>query len=120
MRRLRVTQMVFWPALLAPTLAVIGAEFVAVAAGWIGWVPPPVRLFVYSTACVAAVMTGMTRCIGPVSEAYRLGMSAGAREERQRHEQAARELMRTAVGDDSGGWRIDPPRRARPLTLVRD
>lgn len=119
MNGFRISQAVLWPGLLVPTLAVIFGEFAAVALGWMDWVPLPVRLFVYSTGCVASVMTGMTRCVGPVSEAYRLGMSAGAREERQRAEQqrtAAR--VPNAVGHDSGGWMATGSAMSRPPLSV--
>lgn len=120
MSRFRVTQFILWPTLLIPTLTLIGVEFVAVGLGWVGWVALPVRLFVYSTGCVASVMTGMTRCLGPVSEAYRLGMSAGAREERQRAEREHDQAMPNAVGHDSIGWTLSAPAAPRPaLSVVR-
>lgn len=73
--------------------------------GWWDWLPGQMHSTLIGTAAISAIMTGMGRFVGPVQEAYRLGMVAGARQERERQQCEAQHRAarsgRVAVGGDT-------------------
>lgn len=75
------------------------------------WMPTQLHSALTSGIAVTVVVLGVHRYVGPASEAYRLGLSAGERRQRERcaancgkHEDEQRHLhvVAAAVGDDSG------------------
>lgn len=115
-----LTQRHVWPAVLAVDVAALVAELAGVGFGWWGWLPSQAHSTLIGVMATAAIMTAFSRQVGPVQEAYRLGMIAGARQERARlalDEQQQTGRTRVAVGAEDTG---EVPAVYRPpLTLIQ-
>lgn len=115
-----LTQRYVWPAFLAAQLGVLTAELAGVWLDWWGFLPSQIHTTVIGSVIVGTAMTAFTRQVGPVQEAYRLGMMAGARQERARRARDERPAGRhplalVPVAEDSGDLTAFRP----PLTLIR-
>lgn len=115
-----LTQRYVWPAFLAVVLGVLVAELAGVAFGWWGWLPSQLHSTIIGATVIGAAMTAFSRQIGPVQEAYRLGMIAGARQERTRQtlderRQTGRSPIAVGAEGDTGDLAAFRP----PLTLIR-
>jgi hypothetical protein len=74
---------IWWITLSACAVAILvfdgGALF-----DWWEWPPNRLHQPLIMVGCTAGAVLGITRFLGPMMEAYRLGMSAGERMQRQR------------------------------------
>lgn len=119
MRQVGWTRRLCWVAFGA-FVAALGVADVGAAVDVWEWMPAQIHSMLTSGVAVTVIVLGVIRYIGPTGEAYRLGMSAGERMQRERctatcghscgqREDSRREddrrshlhMVAAAVGDDS-------------------